>query len=431
MNRQNAIWVVAAAAGIGLAWLLRAPYVAFALYAFILLVAVANLTSRLWLAGLDCSRTVSRDTVRQGDQVDVEVVVANRRGWPIPWLYVEDPAPPGFTRIGDNARLAVLMPGRELHLTYRLTCPYRGYHRIGPLLMESGDLFGLQKRFRTGTRQDYVSVLPTVAYIETFTISARRPQGPVKVVNRLYEDPTRISGVREYTPGDPLSRIHWKLSARTGDLFVKQVEPSNVLGATLLLDLFGPWYAGENGRSRMELAVTTAASLAYLLQLSGEQVGMVTNAHDAAEVAKYEVAGTEALSRQESEARMRESLHSDRLSPLEVPTQRSPDQARRIIENLARVLPSDGLDLVTLLGAVHGRLPRDAALIAIVPKVTDDLALALGTMKHIGFAVTVVLIANTPNHPEAAGMLAQHEIGLVHIEHERHLHEIKLDRLGR
>ena len=54
---------------------------------------------------------------------------------------------------------------------------------------------------------------------------------------------------------------------------------------------------------------------------------------------------------------------SDRLSPLTVPTRRSPVQALQIVENLARVLPTDGLDIGQTILAQYDRLPRDAALI--------------------------------------------------------------------
>jgi uncharacterized protein (DUF58 family) len=297
--------------------------------------------------------------------------------------------------------------------------------------MESGDLFGLQRRFRTGKQQDYISVLPTVAYIDTFNISARRPQGPVKITNRVYEDPTRIWGLREYVPGDPLNRIHWKASARAGELFVKQAEPTNVLGGTLILDLFGPLYQDDDGEERMELAITTAASIAYLLQSSGEQVGLLTNARDAAEVAKYEVESRDSLSRQEAEASVAGEEESDRLSPLSVPTRRSPIQAVKIIENLARVLPTDGLDVGQLILSEFRRLPRDAALLPIVPTVTEDLALILGQMKLSGFSVSVFLIKNAAGYEKAAGLLLAHQIHTFHIEHVRHLHEISPARIGR
>lgn len=427
---KNLLWFVVPVAALALAFLVKSPYMAYAIYAFVLLVAIANLSSRAWLAGLDCTRVINATTFQQGEDAEVEVTVTNSRGWPIPWIFVEDLTPRGFPVAGDNLTLAVLMPGRSLSLKYRLQCPRRGYHRIGPLMMESGDLFGLQKRFRTGQRQDYISVLPTVAYIDTFNVATRRPQGPVRISNRVYEDPTRIAGLREYVPGDPMNRIHWKASARTGKLFTKQVEASSVLGATLLLDLFGPLYQGENAGDRMELAITTTASVAYLLQMSGEQIGLVTNGRDAAEVARYEVEETDALSRDDAHEGVPGESESDRLNPLTVPTMRSPSQARMIIENLARILPGDGLELNRLILSEFRRLPRDAALLPVVPMVSEDLALTLASMKYSGFAVSVFLIDNNANYETAAGLLAQHAIHVFHIEHERDLHELSPAKIG-
>ncbi|MDZ4859073.1 MAG: DUF58 domain-containing protein [Candidatus Hydrogenedentes bacterium] len=430
-TRRNVVWFAIAAGALAVTFVVRAPYAAFAIYAFLLLVVIANLSSLAWLSGLDCTRTISQTVLAQGEDMDIQVTLTNRRGWPIPWIFVEDISPSGFPLAGDNTRLAVLMPGRSITLNYTLTCPRRGYHRIGPLLMESGDLFGLQRRFRTGRQQDYVSVLPTVAYIDTFSVAARRPQGPVRISNRVYEDPTRIASLREYVPGDPFNRIHWKASARTGQLFVKQSEPSNVLGATLVLDLFAPLYQGETGEERTELAITTTASIAYLLQMSGEQVGMLTNARDAAEVAKFDVETRESLSRQQAEYNVVGEDESTRLSPLTVPTRRSPVQALQIVENLARVLPTDGLDIGQTILAHYEKFPRDAALIAVVPQVTEDLSMILAQMKLSGFAVTVFLIRNQASYEKAAGLLLAHNINCIHIEHERQLHEISPARIGR
>jgi len=428
---KNAFWFIVAGAALGIAFVAQSPYMAFAVYAFLLLVLVAHFSSLAWLAGLDCERTVSLDTIRQGEEVDVEVTVMNRRGWPIPWIFIEDVHPKFCPRKGDNTRLAILMPGRSVTLNYRLQCPRRGYHRIGPLLMESGDLFGLQKRFRIGRQQDYVSVLPTVAYIETFNVAARRPQGPVRISNRVYEDPTRIAGLREYVPGDPLNRVHWKASAHTGDLFVKTNEPSSVVGGTLILDLHEDSYYPPEERDRlMELAVTTTASIGYLLQMSGEQVGMLTNARDAAEVARYEVESRQAESRDEANESVVGEAESDRLSPLQVPTLRSPIQAQKMIENLARVLPTDGLSVERLVLSEFRRLPRDAALLPVVPHVTESFALALASMKLSGFNVSVFLIGGEAPYQQAAALLAPHEIYVFHIESEWSLHEISPARIG-
>jgi uncharacterized protein (DUF58 family) len=426
---KNIYWFIAAGVVLGAAFLVQSPYVAYAIYAFTLLIAISNFTSWAWLTGLECERTMSRTTLRQGEDVDIEVTVTNRRGWPIPWIFVEDFFPGDFPRTGDSCRLAVLMPGKSLTLKYSLRCPRRGYHRIGPVMMESGDLFGLQKRFRTGIQQDYISVLPTVAYIDTFTVAARRPQGAVRISNRIYEDPTRIAGLREYAPGDPLNRIHWKASARTGQLFTKQTEPSTVMGATLVLDLHEAGYAGERAEIRTELAITTAASIGYLLQTSGEQLGLVTNAKDAAEVARYDVQAQQTVSRRDAEESVVGEGESDLLRPLEVPTRRSPEQALHIIENLARVLPNDGLTVDQLLLSEFRKLPRDATLLPVVPRVTPEFARVLAEMRISGFAVTVFLIDNFHGYEEAVMLLAQDDINVLHIEHERDLHEISPARI--
>lgn len=428
---KNAYWFIIAGAALAIAFIVKSPYMAYAIYAFLLLVAVAHFSSWAWLSGLDCVRSVSATTLRQGEDTEVEVTLTNRRGWPIPWIFLEDLHPQDFPRVGDNARLAILMPGRSITLKYRLVCPRRGYHRIGPLLMESGDLFGLQKRFRTGQQQDYISVLPTVAYIETFNIATRRPQGPVRISNRIYEDPSRIAGVREYRAGDPFNRIHWKASARTGDLYTKTLEPSNVVGATLILDLHRDSYKPENAESRMELAITVTASIAYLLQMSGEQLGLLTNARDAAEIAQYEVASQQSLTRDDAADSVVGESESDRISPLSVPTARTPVQALKIVENLARVLPGEGLDASQLILSEFRHLPRDAALLPVVPQVTEQLALTLAEMKYSGFAVSVFFIADQTGYLEAAKLLAPHSIHVFHIEHERNLHELSPDKIGR
>ncbi len=427
---KNAYWFALAAAALAAAFLVKSPYMAFAMYAFLLLIGLANLSSLAWLAGLDCERSITRTTLQQGDDTEVEVTVKNTRGWPIPWIFFEDYHPADFPRRGENKRLAILMPGRSVTLRYTLTCPRRGYHRIGPLLMESGDLFGLQKRFRTGERQEYVAVLPTVAYIDTFNISAKRPQGPVRISNRVYADPTRINNIREYAPGDPLNTIHWKATARTGTLHVKTHDPSSVQGGTLILDLHEESYVPEEKEERMELAITTAASIAYLLQMSGEQVGMITNARDAADVARYEVAQQEALSRAEADQSVLGEDESTRISPLSVATARSPVQAMKIIENLARVLPGRGLDAERMVLSEFRRLPRDAALLPVVPIVTESFALTLALMKESGFNVTVFFVKHQRGYEEAARLLAPYDIHVFHIEHEWNLHEISPAKIG-
>jgi uncharacterized protein (DUF58 family) len=208
---------------------------------------------------------------------------------------------------------------------------------------------------------------------------------------RLFEDPTRISGVRKYEPGDPLNRVNWRATARTGALHSKVYEPSTVAGSTILLDFHTASYDKRYEPNRSELAISAAASIANAIYLLGQQVGLVTNARDGADRIRYEGWASDHRSRAAARARAEPRANSDRLRPLVVETRRGADQLQRILETLARAELTDGLTLPELVLECASRLPRDATVIAIVPRVTPEDVLALGTLRRRGLAVTAIL----------------------------------------
>jgi len=68
---KNIHWFIAATAILALSFLVKSPYVAFSLYAFLLLAIIANLSSRAWLSGLECERKIGATILQQGDEVCV------------------------------------------------------------------------------------------------------------------------------------------------------------------------------------------------------------------------------------------------------------------------------------------------------------------------------------------------------------------------
>ena len=74
--------------------------------------------------------------------------------------------------------------------------------------------------------------------------------------------------------------------------------------------------------------------------------------------------------------------------------------------------------------------PPDATLIPVVPHVDEKLAIILAEMKHSGFSVSVFLIRNKKHYPEAATLLARHQIHVFHIMEEASLHEISPQKIG-
>jgi len=319
--------------------------------------------------------------------------------------------PPNLQVIGRRLQLVSFRGGVRKTILYQLQCNRRGYYQLGPLVAETGDLFGLYRRYRILSEPSFLLVYPKVIPLEGFDIASRRPIGEVRMSHRLYEDPTRMAGVRAYQAGDPLNRIHWGATASTGLLHSKIYEPSTIAGATLLLDFHEASFDSKHEPMRSELAVTTVASIAGAICQMGQQIGLVTNARDAAERVKragwhHEHQSLRTLEKMTSRQFARSSAamldDTNRLSPQVVPTQRGNLQLRQILETLARAEKTDGLTFAQLVRETTSRLPASATVIAILTAVTSETAIALGNLRRRGFAVTAIL--NTYDPSEFAAM---------------------------
>ncbi len=377
-----------------------------AMLALMGLMLINRFLARTWINNLEATRECNRTEVEIGESIAFVLTLQNRGALPIAWVLMEEMLPrsaiasrPPRLEI-KGRRLAVAMLGGYARKTinYQLHFAMRGYYQVGPLVLETGDLFGLHRRYRVVTEPLHVMVYPRVVPLPGYDLASRRPIGEIKLTHRLFEDPTRIAGTRAYQPGDPFNRIHWAATARTGSLQSKIYDASTVAGATILLDFHRDSYPARNEPNRSELAVTSAVALANAVCLMGQPVGLITNGRDAAERARHRDEITrrasgwgsnrEAIHR---EAAMREEDH--RLRPLVVPHARGPESFSRIREAMARVELSDALKFDRLVIEAESRIPRDATVVAILATVTPETALSLGRLKRQGYAVSVVLLA--------------------------------------
>jgi uncharacterized protein (DUF58 family) len=416
------------------ALILQSGLLAYAMYVLLGVLIVSRLLARTALDRVSAARSCKQTTGEIGDRVAVRVTVQNGGWLPVPWVLLEDLLPrravdPRFPRLrvkGKRLQLRMLSPGGETKVEYQVTCLMRGYYQLGPLVLESGDLFGLHRRYCIEAAPHFLLVYPKVVALEGYDLASRRPIGDVRLVHRLYEDPTRIGGVRPYEAGDPLNRVHWRATARTGLLHSKVYEPSTLAGATILLDLHRDGYPPRGEPHRSELAVTAAASLANAVFEMGQQVGLVSNGRDAADRIRLE--GWDHEFRTRGAARQCGSMQdeSQRLRPVVVETRRGEDQFQQIREALARLELTDGLPFAGLVLETAGRIPRDATVLAVLPDVAVETALALGNLRRRGLAVAAVLIGCEPNQLERAyGRLVAEGIRDVrHLANEAGLTEL-------
>jgi uncharacterized protein (DUF58 family) len=215
-----------------------------------------------------------------GETFLVHVEVRNRSWLPVLWLRLHDTVPANLTPGAAFRQVISLLPHERLRVSYRLVGRQRGYYRLGPLVSLGGDLLGTATYERRSEDEDYVIVYPKIFALADVGFPSQSPFGILPSRERLFEDPTRIRGVRDYQPGDSLRRMDWKTSARVGSLQVRRYEPAIALETAVFLNLDSTDYPQKYRRQATELGIIIAASAAVHLIEKRQAVGLFTNGHD-------------------------------------------------------------------------------------------------------------------------------------------------------
>jgi uncharacterized protein (DUF58 family) len=438
-------WFVGALALLVFGMVFQLGLLVYSMYVLLAVLLLSRYLARQWVENLDAERDCNRYSVQIGETIAIALTLRNRSAIPVPWIVLEDSIskdallsqPRRLRTTGPRVKVTRLPGHGQQTLLYQVHPEMRGYYQIGPVLLETGDPFGLHRRFKVVSEPNFVLVYPKVVPLEGYNLTTRRPMGEIRLTHRLFEDPTRISGVRPYQHGDAMNRVHWMATARTGAIHCKTFEASCIMGATILMDFHQESYALMNDSDyTSELAVTTAASLANAVYQTGQQIGFMTNARNAADRIKEEGWKHEFLTRDAARNELSETVESDRLRPVIVETRRGADQFLRILESLARAELTDGLTFPQLIDEISSSLTRDATVIAIIRDAPMEHAIALGSLRRRGYSVTAIVILseheNLPDWavpPEWATRLLAEGIEFRHVSEELEIAQICAEQL--
>ncbi len=383
--------------------LLKLTLLVYAMYVLGGILLVSRFFTRAWTERLVARRSCGRETAEIGETARVVVEVKNNARTAVPWILMEDALPredatqmrQRYHAEGPRLALARLPRGESVALIdYEVKFLMRGYFQFGPLLVETGDVFGLHRHFRVMAEPHFVLVLPRVLPLEGYNLASRRPIGEIRVAHRLFEDPTRLAGIRPYQQGDPLNRIHWRATARTGEIHSRVYEHSRVAGAMFLLDFYAANYQDGNGPASAELAIMAVAALANAVFLMGEQTGFASNGRDAADRIREEGWTAEYLTRDEAVRQAKTVPANTRLRPIFLEAGKGEERFQWILETLARLEHTDGMEFSDMVQELDGRIPRDATVVAVLKGVTPAIAAALGGLARRGFLVTTVVVSS-------------------------------------
>ena len=394
--RQRKWLVIAVAVLLLVALVFLGGYWAFVFYVATAIAGLAWLLTYRAASHIDITRHCSTREAEIGETVTVRVRITNRSVLPVPWMIVEDMILPELPASGVRGELTWLMPGRDTVLEYTLLCQRRGYYRIGPVLIETGDYFGVFRRFMARPPLHYLTVYPRALPIGRMLVPTSRPIGEVRQRFAFLEDPTRPAGVREYMRGDPLRRIHWKATAHTGQLHSRVYERTRIQGANIVIEFHREAWRGDDADGRRELAVTVAASIAAHLRDRHQRFGLISNGLDGARMIEAWPSEVDAASRSEAAKVLERREPPERFEPVVVPPGRGDETLDLVMGALARLVPGTGLTLPALIAREHPAWSRELAMLLIVPGIDDELLRSVGILRGARFAVGMIVIGETP-----------------------------------
>jgi hypothetical protein len=176
-----------------------------------------------------------------------------------------------WTRLIEQKRSAILTEqfipslaaNRETEMKIDLIPNRRGYIRFEGMTFAMPDLFGLIRTFDHHEAQQSLLILPKRYSLPNYALPGRRQyqQGGVALASSVGESEEFVS-LREYRPGDPLRRIHWRSWAKTGKPVVKEYQDEFFIRHALILDTF----LENTNEAVFEEAVSLASSFACTIQ---------------------------------------------------------------------------------------------------------------------------------------------------------------------
>ncbi|MGW2636233.1 DUF58 domain-containing protein [Streptomyces sp. NPDC001348] len=222
------------------------------------------------------SRRLSPSRVPAGSEARVHLRMDNVSRLPTGLLMLQDRVP---YVLGPRPRFVLdrVEPGGRREVSYRVRSDLRGRYPLGPLQLRLTDPFGMCELTRSFSTYDTLTVIPRVEPLSPVHFSGEAKgygDGRHRSVALAGEDDVIPRG---YRYGDDLRRVHWRSTARYGELMVRREEQPQRSRCTVLLDTRGIAYAGAGPDSAFEWAVSGTASVLVHMLERGFSVRLLTD----------------------------------------------------------------------------------------------------------------------------------------------------------
>lgn len=369
------------------------------------------------LKNLKISHRLKNDHLFFNEQIETIIEVENNSFLPILWFKLEEYLPGQLTTL-EEQHLSYFKAGEKKEWRFQLRAKKRGLYKIGPLKWEMGDFLGYQ--LTKGELEELeVYIYPKIMDLEELGLASRIPFGNSKWPQPIYKDPYRNAGVREYQPSDRLNKIHWKATAKTGELKSRKNESTVSIDTALVLNMSQKDYGLSFLERKTELAVTAAASIAYYLNRAGHSYKFLSNAviagKDKEEFNAYQASISE-------EEKVAEEPNDDFESYLKLPSGSGDAHLQELLELLARAEISKADNFLNLL-TEELDLGWGGTLIIFTEKDDQELMQVVHNLLRRGYNIKIMIMGDELVHREYQHKPYTAPLSIHHLRRERDLNE--------
>ncbi|RMF87558.1 MAG: DUF58 domain-containing protein [Nitrospinota bacterium] len=245
----------------------------------LVLVAVPFLLSLLWYVLLDTPPayrlTYHCDTVRafEGDTVTRRLTLQALT--PLPLLEILDPLPPQVRlRRGVHHLVLSLEAGEQVTLFTALHCMRRGDLTLGRVRLRVLGRSGMLWYEAEEQTRYHCRVYPALHPLRRTPLPRHTQVHVGNYISRRVGEGIEFGSIRPYSPGDPMRRIHWRLSRKWQELYVREFQQERNADVVLLLDCLRN--TGNLEDNTLDHSIRAAASLAASFLRRKDRVGLIS-----------------------------------------------------------------------------------------------------------------------------------------------------------
>ncbi len=244
----------------------------------------------IFLRGMHVTRMLADHAVARAP-MDVQYLVTNeKRRWPCFALRLTEARYTGDLTVVPEGYCLHLSPGQSTTVRAHLVAPQRGLVELAELRICCSFPFGFINRAVHLRMPRAVVVYPRIGQLNSNVLKqVHGSASTASLSSTTRGGHDEFYGLREYRPGDNVRAIHWRRTARTGELVVREMTAEMPPTVLLMLDL-RQWSNMSDGRGQAERAIELAASwvchamqqnfaVAMLVPGLPESTGAVVQAH--------------------------------------------------------------------------------------------------------------------------------------------------------